>query len=214
MTLPALLLAQTLLSLPPRLTTLPRYEAQLPAVAVAPGAPVLTEAATAVLFPLPAPSDSVRRRRAVRLSYSYYRRLDLHRWAGYAVPPLLFVEVLAGEKLLKEGSEAPLWAEKSHKPIAYALAGIFTFNAVTGVWNLVEAGKVESGKNRRWVHSILMLASSAGFIYAAQIAPSTADIDARIAAGKRGGWTPHKKAAVASIGLATVAHAMMFIWKE
>ncbi len=214
MSLPALLLAQTLLSLPPRLTTFPSYDAQLPAVEAEAAAPALNGHATAVLFPLPAAADSVRRRHAVRLSYSYYRRLDLHRWVGYAVPPLFFAEFLAGEKLLKEGSDSPLWAEKSHKPIAYALAGIFTFNTVTGVWNLVDARKVESGKNRRWVHSILMLASSAGFIYAAQIAPSTAEIDARIAAGKRGGWTPHKKAAVASIGLATVAHAMMFIWKE
>ena len=214
MALPALLLAQTLLSLPPRLTTFPSYEASLPTAAAEAPVHQLNVPSPPGLFPLPAMSDSVRRRHAVRLSYSYYRRLDLHRWVGYAVPPLLLAEFLAGEKLLNEGSEAPLWAEKSHKPIAYALAGIFTFNTVTGVWNLVEAGKVESGKSRRWVHSIMMLVSSAGFIYAAQIAPSTADIDARIAAGKRGGWTPHKRAAVASIGLATVAHAMMFIWKE
>jgi hypothetical protein len=214
MALPALLLAQTLLSLPPRLTPFPSYEAPLPATVVEAPAGLPEVASAPALFPLSSAIDSVRRRHAIRLSYSYYRRLDLHRWVGYAVPPLLFAEFLAGDKLLKEGSDAPLWAEKSHKPIAYALAGIFTFNAVTGVWNLAEAGQVESGKSRRWVHSIMMLASSAGFIYAAQIAPSTGDIDARIAAGKRGGWTPHKRAAVASIGLATVAHAMMFIWKE
>jgi hypothetical protein len=214
MALPALLLAQTLLSLPPRLTTFPTYDTPLPAMTAE--APVLEsgDALAPGLFLVPVTADTVRRRRAVRLSYSYYRRLDLHRWVGYAVPPLFLAEFLAGDKLLKEGSAAPLWAEKSHKPIAYALAGVFTFNAVTGVWNLAEAGKVQSGKTRRWVHSIMMLASSAGFIYSAQIAPSTADIDARIAAGKRGGWTPHKRAAVASIGLATVAHAMMFIWKD
>lgn len=214
MALPALLLAQTLLSLPPRLTSFPSYEAALPATVVEAPTGVLEHGSVPTLFPLASVADSVRRRHAIRLSYGYYRRLDLHRWVGYAVPPLLLAEFLAGDKLLKEGSDAPLWAEKSHKPIAYALAGIFTFNAVTGVWNLAEAGKVESGKRRRWVHSIMMLVSSAGFIYSAQIAPSTGDIDARIAAGKRGGWTPHKRAAVASIGLATVAHAMMFIWKE
>ena len=210
MALPALLLAQALLSLPPRLTTFPRYEP----VAAETTAPAFGTASPAGLFPLPVETDSVRRRHAVRLSYSYYRRLDLHRWAGYAVPPLFLAEFLAGEKLLKEGSEAPLWAEKSHKPIAYALAGIFTFNTITGVWNLVEAGKVQSGKNRRWVHALMMLASSAGFIYAAHVAPTTEQIDARIASGTRGGWTTHKKTAVAAIGLATVAHAMMYIWKD
>ena len=214
MLLPALVLAQALLSQPPRLPAFSSYEAPLSAAADGAASVALNDAAAPGLFPLPVVTDSVRRRHAVRLSYSYYRRLDLHRWVGYAVPPLFLAEFVAGDKLLKEGSEAPLWAEKSHKPIAYALAGIFTFNTITGVWNLVEAGKVESGKSRRWVHSIVMLAASGGFIYAAQIAPNTKDIDARIAAGKRGGWTKHKIVAVSSIGLATVAHAMMFIWKE
>ena len=39
-------------------------------------------------------------------------------------------------------------------------------------------------------------------------------IDQRIAEGQRGGWTDHKKFAMASIGVATVGYLMMYIWKD
>ncbi len=207
MLLPLLVLAQTALGAGPRVTSFPQYDAELEFSAAT--APVLRPGLLAVV------PDTVRRRpRAIRLSYSYYRRLDAHRWAGFAVLPLFAVEYLAGERLLEKGSAAPLWAEKAHKPAAYALAGVFTFNTVTGVWNLAEAKKVQSGKTRRWVHAIAMLAADAGFIYAAHIAPSTDKIDKRIAAGTVGGWTPHKRAAVASMSVATAAYVMMWLWKE
>lgn len=150
---------------------------------------------------------------AIQLSDGYYTRLDIHRYASYATLPLFLLEYLAGQKLLEEGSEAPLWAEKVHKPAAYAVAGIFTLNTVTGLWNLAEADKVKQGRKRRWVHAIIMLASDAGFIYSAARAPSTSDIDDRIASGKRGGWTAHKATAFASMGVATVGYLMMYVWK-
>ncbi len=158
------------------------------------------------------PGDSGPRQQAVTLSDGYYTRLDIHRYASYATLPLFLIEYLAGQKLLQEGSDAPLWADAVHKPAAYALAGVFTVNTVTGLWNLAEAGGVKQGKTRRWVHAMLMLAADAGFIYGASIAPSTDDIDARIAAGERGGWTPHKRATVASMGVAVAGLAMMYIW--
>jgi hypothetical protein len=150
---------------------------------------------------------------AIRLSDGYYTRLDIHRYAGYAVIPLFVLEYVAGQKLLTKGSEAPLWAEKVHKPAAYAVAGIFTLNTVTGLWNFVEAGKVKQGKKRRTWHTVLMLAADAGFIYSAAKAPSTSKIDARIAAGKVGGWTPHKASAIASMSVSTLAYLMMYGWK-
>jgi hypothetical protein len=150
---------------------------------------------------------------AVQLSDGYYTRLDIHRYAGYAVIPLFVLEYVAGQKLLQEGSAAPLWAEKVHKPAAYAVAGIFTLNTVTGLWNFIEAGKVKQGKKRRTWHTVLMLAADAGFVYSAAKAPTTEKIDARIASGKRGGWTPHKASAVASMSLSTLAYLMMYVWK-
>jgi len=204
--LPLLVLAQTALSAAPRIPSFPQYDAELAFSTITRPAGDI-----GVRFALP---DTVRRRRAIRLSYGYYRRLDAHRWAGYAVLPLFALEFLAGEKLLEKGSAAPLWAEKAHKPAAYALAGVFTFNTVTGVWGLAESNHVQQGKTRRWTHAAMMLAADAGFIYAAHIAPSTDKIDARIAGGTRGGWTPHKRVAVASISVSTIAYLMMYLWKE
>ena len=209
MGLPALILAQALVSLSP---TVENTSLLAPVVAAAPltfeGSPVFApEASWFAQFP-----DTVRSG-AISLSDGYYTRLDIHRYAGYATLPLFAIEYLAGQKLLEKGSAAPLWAEKVHKPVAYLVAGVFTLNTVTGLLNLAEAGKVPQGKKRRWVHSIMMLAADAGFIYGATVAPSTAQIDARIASGKRGGWTPHKAATVASMGVSTFAYLMMYIWK-
>ena len=160
----------------------------------------------------PSVPDSVRHR-AVTLSDAYYTRLDIHRYAGYAMLPLFAIEYAAGEKLLNHGSAAPLWAEKVHKPAAYLVAGVFTLNTVTGLLNLAEASKVPQGRKRRWWHSALMLAADGGFIYGAAVAPTTAKIDARIASGKRGGWTPHKISTVASMGVATIGYLMMYLDK-
>ena len=209
MGLPALILAQALVSLAP---TVENTSLLAPVVTAAPltfeDSPVFApEAAWFAQLP-----DTVRTG-AISLSDGYYTRLDIHRYAGYATLPLFAIEYLAGEKLLKNGSAAPLWAEKVHKPAAYLVAGVFTLNTVTGLLNLAEASKVPQGKKRRWVHSIMMLAADAGFIYGATVAPSTAKIDARIASGKRGGWTPHKAATVASMGVSTFAYLMMYIWK-
>lgn len=152
-------------------------------------------------------------RQSVDLSDGYYTRLDIHRYASYATLPLFAIEAIAGQKLLEQGSNAPLWAEKVHKPAAYLVAGIFTVNVVTGLMNYGEAKKIRQGRKRRNLHTILMLTSTAGFIYSGIKAPSTSDIDDRIAAGKRGGWTQHKAAAWASMGVATIGYLMMYVLK-
>ncbi len=214
MGLAAVVLAQALVSLAPtldnvRLLSAEHAEYQAPATPGLAAEPGLSDATGLLTLP-----DTVRRRRAISLSYGYYRRLEVHRVIGYGVPPLFVLEYLAGQKLLEQGSGAPLWAEKVHKPAAYALAGLFTVNTVTGLINMAEARKVQQGKTRRWVHTIMMLAADAGFIYGASVAPSTAKIDDRIAGGQRGGWTPHKITTVASMSVATAAHVMMYLWKD
>jgi hypothetical protein len=213
MGLSALLLVQALTSLAPTIenvrTLPPAHELVMPEVEWP--ASEWSESRVGAVALIPA---SARVQQAVQLSDGYYTRLDIHRYAGYAVLPLFLVEYLAGQKLLEEGSGAPLWAEKVHKPAAYAVAGIFTLNTVTGIWNLAAASKVKQGKNRRAWHSILMLAADAGFVYSIAKAPSTAKIDARIESGKRGGWTPHKASAIASMGVATISYLMTFVWKS
>ena len=214
MSLPILLLAQ-IASLTPTIdnsralpATLLPYEVSLPAVE---GAPAVAESGYR-LGAIDLRGDTAIRQ-SVDLSDGYYTRLDIHRYASYATLPLFAIEAIAGQKLLEEGSGAPLWAEKVHKPAAYLVAGIFTVNVVTGLMNYGEAKKVKQGRKRRNLHTILMLASTAGFIYSGTKAPSTSDVDDRIAAGKRGGWTQHKAAAWASMGVATVGYLMMYVIK-
>jgi hypothetical protein len=196
--LPALLLAQTLVSLAPTVANTRLLSAAEPAA----------RAESAAVGELPAPSPPI------EYSNGYTLRADIHRYASYATLPLFALEYVAGEKLLTQGSAAPLWAEKAHRPVAILLEGVFLANTVTGVWNMIESRKDPEGKPRRTVHGLLMLLADAGFVYASTLAPSTAAIDARIAAGQRGGWTPHKRAAVASIGVATVGYALMYLWKD
>ncbi|MBP9201251.1 MAG: hypothetical protein KBF47_14675, partial [Gemmatimonadales bacterium] len=89
MGLAAVVLAQALVSLAPtldnvRLLSPERTEYQAPAppaLAADPGG--------GGLLALP---DTVRRRRAISLSYGYYRRLEVHRVVGYGVPPLFVLE--------------------------------------------------------------------------------------------------------------------------
>ncbi len=210
MSLPVLLLAQ-IVSLTPTVNNtralpsdLLAYEVTLPAASAA--APVY-QLGSLDLAGDPPPQQSI------NLTDAYYARLDVHRWVSYATLPLFAVQAIAGQKLLEQGSDAPLWAENVHKPAAYLLAGIFTINTVTGLLNYGESKKLKQGRKRRLVHTALMLASDVGFIYSGIHAPSTSDIDERIAAGKRGGWTPHKVSAWASMGVATVGYLMMYIVK-
>jgi len=212
MGLPALVLAQALVSLAPTVQNVrslpPRAEYVAPGAVAFPQGSVAATPWGSAMVP-----DTVRQR-AVMLSDGYYTRLDIHRYASYATLPLFVIEYLAGQQLLTKGSAAPLWAEKVHKPAAYAVAGVFTVNTVTGLLNLAEASKVREGKQKRWLHSVLMLAADAGMIYGVSVAPSTAKIDARIAGGKVGGWTPHKIATVASMTVATVGYVMMLVGKS
>jgi hypothetical protein len=213
MSLPALILAQALVSLAPTLENVrvlqvgTEYRVSSSEFQVADTRS--WELGTPVSL-----ADSVRRPRAISLSDGYYSRLNLHRAAGYATLPLFAIMYFSGQQELKKGSAAPLWADKAHKPAAYLLAGVFTLNTVTGVMNLAEAGKLKQGKTRRWVHSVMLLAADAAMIYGVAKAPSISQVDDRIAAGKTGGWTPHKSFTFASMSLATVGYLMMFVWKE
>jgi hypothetical protein len=174
-----------------------------------------TQAASAghsILIVLP---DSAKKRpKAVEYSHGFEVRSDIHKFTSYATGPLLLAQYLSGESILHKGSEAPSWAQDIHQPVSMMLGGVFLMNTVTGVWNLAESKGDPAGKTRRTVHGALMLLADAGFAYSAAIAPSIEDIDQRIAEGQRGGWTDHKKFAMASIGVATVGYLMMYIWKD
>ena len=156
-------------------------------------------------------SPDTTRPRSIELSSGYYKRLGIHRTLSYVALPLFAGEYLLGEKLLDD-NDPPGWVKGVHGGVALALGGIFLTNTVTGAWNLWEARRVPDGRARRILHTALMLAADAGFVYTATLAGD---------AGKEDDGTPktpdggrkHRNAAIVSLSLATVSTVMMWIWK-
>jgi hypothetical protein len=94
----------------------------------------------------------------------------------------------------------------THVGVAGALGVLFTTNTVTGAWNLWDSRDDPAGRTRRYVHTGLMLASDAGFLWASAIA---GDAKHNFNAGQR-----HRNVALGSIGLSTVGTALMWFWKD
>ena len=151
--------------------------------------------------------DTVRRRaRAVEVSDAYETRLRVHRYASYTMIPLFAVQSIAGNQLYqadKTGAEKPGWAKGTHAVGAAGLAALFTVNTVTGVWNLWESRGNETGRTKRWIHSILLLASDAGFTYSG--------ISAGEAEDSQDTRDRHRNVSYAAMASALVGYAVMLV---
>ena len=156
-------------------------------------------------------SDSVpaQRRHAVEHSEWYYKRLTIHKTASYATIPLFVTEYILGDKLYD--GEATSSTKSAHQAVATGIGVLFGVNTITGVWNLWES-RQEPGKARRVTHAVLMLASDAGFVATAAMAPE----------GEEGGEfeseggsdkSRHRAVAVGSMGVSLVSYLMMYFWK-
>ncbi|HEX7978246.1 MAG TPA: hypothetical protein VF461_06565 [Gemmatimonadaceae bacterium] len=148
-----------------------------------------------------------RRRKAVQVSDWYERRLRIHRYLAYTTIPLYAFQAIAGNQLFQESSGAPGWAKTGHRVGATALAAVFTVNTVTGLWNLWDSRSVPQGRTRRAIHTILMLASDAGFTYTGIKLSNEAENSLE----KR---RQHRNLAYASMGVAIVGSGMMLIWRD
>jgi hypothetical protein len=145
------------------------------------------------------------RPRAVEISAGYERRLAVHRWGGYAMLPLFGAQYVLGERILRqktdlrEGRRAePIDHDLRvvHRVAAYGVAGVFAVNTVTGAWNLWESRATEEGRALRYAHTLLMLASDAGFVIS----------------GKKGfDHDKHRNVAIGSMAVATFSGAMMYV---
>lgn len=125
--------------------------------------PVMATLATAVR----ATQDTVRRRRkSIEVGEWYERRLRIHRYGSYAIYPLFALQVVAGNQIFSDPRGAPDWAKTTHRVGATGLATVFTLNTITGLWNLWDSRSVSQDRTRRTAHTLLMLASDAGFTYA------------------------------------------------
>jgi hypothetical protein len=153
-----------------------------------------------------APSDSAAAKpfvaQAIEHSDAYYTRLTIHRYGSYAMLPLFAGQYYLGNKLINGTSDT--WVKPTHKATAYAVAGLFASNTVTGVWNAVESRHDREGRGRRLLHGGLMLAAEAGFAYTGiKLSQDASDLgdNAR----------EHRNAALVSMGLATTGTLLMWL---
>ncbi len=148
-----------------------------------------------------------RRRKSIEVSEWYERRLRIHRYGAYATVPLFVFQAAAGNELYHKSSGAADWARNGHRIGATALATVFSINTVTGLWNLWDSRSVPQGRTRRSIHTLLMLASDAGFAYAG----IKLSEDAEQSADAR---RKHRNLAYASMGVAVTGAGMMLLWRD
>ncbi len=125
---------------------------------------------------------------------AYYRRLDIHRYASYAMLPLFALQVAAGTQLFNQGREAPQWAQVGHRVGATGVAAMFATNVLTGVPNLVVGMRDPRNRGRRLLHGTLMLTAAAGF--------TATGLLAERAEGDPGARSRHRQVAFTSLGVA------------
>jgi hypothetical protein len=160
-----------------------------------------------VSLQLEADTTPRRRRKSIEVSDWYERRLRIHRYGAYATLPLFAFQAAAGNELYHKGSGADAWARNGHRVGATALATVFSINTVTGLWNLWDSRAVPQGRTRRTIHTLLMLASDAGFAYAGIKLSEDAEQSAE---ARR----KHRNTAYASMGVAVTGAGMMLLWRD
>ena len=142
----------------------------------------------------------------VEYSDAYFTRLTIHRWASYLTVPLFVGQYVVGQKLINgDGSEN---LRGIHGALAGSVAGLFAINTLTGGWNAIEARKDPEGKNRRTLHTVLMLLADAGFVATGALAEENEDDEGGFDRGPANNNT-HRNVALASMGTALVSYAIM-----
>jgi hypothetical protein len=157
---------------------------------------------TAVPSDTPPPPPVRQRVRAIEVSEWYSRRLTLHRRLSYTVIPLFGFQAVAGNQIWQGGRNAPAWARDGHRYGAATIAGVFTVNTVTGLWNLWDSRSVTEGRARRYLHATSMLVADFGFTWAGAKLSEQAETDF----AKR---RLHRKVALTSIGISVTSGLLM-----
>lgn len=136
-------------------------------------------------------------------SDGYHTRLKIHKIASFTYLPLVAAQGVLGKMLY----DSPTDTRKTlHNGVAWGLGGLFAVNTVTGTWNLVEGRKDPNGRTRRIIHSVLMIASDAGFLATSLKTPSDHGLKSLNYQADR---TSHRNLAIASISTATLGYVIM-----
>lgn len=146
-------------------------------------------------------ADQAPVRRPVAFTYSdgYELRAKIHKYASFLTLPLFGAQAWLGFKL-DDGSTSE-GVRATHAAIATTMVGLFGVNTVTGVWNAWEGRANPAGRTRRLLHSVLMLASDAGFAATGLLAPTN---------DGGGNRSLHQSVAITSIAAATTGYLIMF----
>jgi hypothetical protein len=173
-------------------------------------APAATDSTVSIAVgaPMIAPADTVKRRpRAIEYSDAYFTRLQIHRIGSYTMLPLFAAEFALGQNLLNtNGRPQESWMKGTHAAIGLGIGALFTINTVTGGWNLWDSRSDPAGRTRRWLHSALMIASDAGFVWTGQLAGDAGhSVDAQ---------RHHRNVALGSMAISAVGAGMMWLWKN
>jgi hypothetical protein len=146
-----------------------------------------------------------RRPRAIEVSDWYSRRLTIHRYVAYGTIPVFALQWAAGDRLYKHGSQAPTWAKTMHRAGATTLAGMFTVNTVTGVWNWWDSRSSPNGRWLRTLHGLSILGADVAFTYAG----AKLSNEAETSSSKR---REHRTVALSAMGVTVVSGlAMKFL---
>ena len=156
----------------------------------------------------PPAQPATKRPKAFVYSDGYRTRAKIHRYASFATLPLFVAEGFVGQSLYSNPTEGK---KTAHLAIASGMGVLFGVNAVTGIWNLMEARKDPTGHTKRTIHGILMLAASAGFLATAATAPESefGEDGQGNSGGDGGSRSLHRGIAFTSIGLALTSYLIM-----
>jgi hypothetical protein len=170
--------------------------------------PIVSDSALAALAIVVRDSVVARPRpKVVQLGDWYYRRLLVHRVVAYATIPVFAMQWAAGDQLYRKGSDAPTWAKSLHRAGATTLAGMFTVNTVTGLWNLWDSRSVPQNRALRTVHALTMLAADGAFTYAG----AKLSEEAETSTSKR---QLHRTIALSAMGVTVLSGVAMKIWNR
>ena len=174
-----------------------------PTAAEATPPPVRVEAADGQDAPAARP-------RAFEYSRGYDTRRKIHVYASLAMVPLFVTEGILGQKLYNGGFTDG--ERTAHQWVAGGIGALFAVNTVTGVWNLWDSRHDEDGRTRRYLHSFLMLAADAGFVWTGATAPGEHERlgDPTLDSQRR----KHRTIALTSMGVSLASYAMMLLWKD
>jgi hypothetical protein len=146
-----------------------------------------------------------RRPRAIEYSEAYHTRLKIHQIGAYAMLPLFISEYIIGQKLLTSTNRSN-GLKTAHSLIAGGVGIVFVSNTITGVWNYLDSRKDPNGRTRRIIHSALMLASDAGFVWTAT---SASGAKKSLTQARK-----HRAIALSSISLSAIGSGMMWLWRN